>query len=280
MRISERIIQGPVLSVRADQSIEESVALMRTRKVGALLIVSPNDTGELVGIFTERDLLERIGLIHSTDTWVKPIQHVMTKNPRTVTLKDLHQVPGLMVRIGIRHVPVVEIVRGKKRPIGVVSMRDCFRWLYDSGVVDSVFNLLPTEFSAIAKLRPLGIISKNDSLRKIIDASFGTELKIQNVDASEHLGQGTPVPDLRGLSALIVDLDGETAKDWILLLRRLNKASMPPIVVCYDPAKHSDMEKVLLQQLKASNRFHVFPKPIHLVEFIAVLSKIFSQKSK
>ena len=280
MQLADRLIQGPVLSVRADQSIEESVALMRERRVGALLVLSPDDKGELVGIFTERDLLERVGLIHATDTWVKPIQHVMTKNPRTVTLKDLKEAPKIMVRVGIRHIPVVEMVRGKKRPIGVVSMRDCFRWIFESGAFDSVFGLLPTDFIAKAQLRPIGIVAKSKVLENILRTSFGKELMVEEVDPGLHSGKGTIVPDLRGLAAIVVDIDGDQANNWAALLKRLNQPELPSVLVCYDPGRHSDMEKVILQRLKASEKFHVFPKPIHLVEFIAVVSKLLSRNMK
>ena len=77
MKLASRIIRSPVLSARADSPIADCVRLMRNQRVGALLITSANDVGELVGIFTERDLLERIELIQGTDLPDAPLYYAV-----------------------------------------------------------------------------------------------------------------------------------------------------------------------------------------------------------
>ena len=50
--------KGPdVIGVRADATICEAVAKMMEANVGCLIV---EDDGEVVGIFTERDLLRRV----------------------------------------------------------------------------------------------------------------------------------------------------------------------------------------------------------------------------
>ena len=51
----EETMSSPVVSIPSDEPIEHAAALMRTRKIGALPVMSD---GELVGIITESDLFE------------------------------------------------------------------------------------------------------------------------------------------------------------------------------------------------------------------------------
>ena len=55
--------QARVWSVRADLPIAECVRVLRDRSVGALVVLSDNVFEEIVGIFTERDLVKNIELI-------------------------------------------------------------------------------------------------------------------------------------------------------------------------------------------------------------------------
>lgn len=273
MKLDSRLIQGPVLSVRADTPISDAIAIMRQNKVGALLIVSDAD-GELEGIFTERDLLARVDLIQSTGTWNKPIVHVMTKNPRTVTLNQMPQIPKLMIQLGIRHVPVVEMVKGKKRPIGVISMRDCFRYLQEQGTFDSVFDLTPKDFNGKKRLKPIGILAKTPSIQKILLSSLGEDIQMTAISPTLNFDGNLPT-ELKGLGTLIVDIDGVT-QNWPALIRKLNRPNFPPVVICYDPREHSEMELILLRQLKTAEHFQVFTRPLHLMEFVATITKLIS----
>lgn len=98
-------------------SILEAARLMKTTKVGALLVV---EHSHLVGIFTERDALVRV-LAEGLNPETTLLAEVMTLNPITVHpdqpfVSALH----LMYEHGFRHVPVAE----NGRPLGMVSARD------------------------------------------------------------------------------------------------------------------------------------------------------------
>lgn len=282
MKLAPRLIRGPVLSARSDTSIAECIRLMRTHWVGALLITSPDDRGELVGIFTERDLLERVELIRDTNTWTKPIRHVMTKNPRTVSLGKLYDIPRLMLKVGARHVPVVEVVNGIKRPVGVISMRDCFRFLYETGAVDPAFQLGSTE--AIGKKRgrkPFALVSVGDAIARIIGASFDDEIDVFRMNPSMQAMEGGITPELTSFAALIVDIDGRSAGSWTDVLRQFSGPNLPPVLVTFDPTAHGEKEAAVLAKLSKTKRFHVFTKPLHLVEFVGLLTELLSKtKSK
>jgi CBS domain-containing protein len=109
------------ITVRPTTSLRDALQAMLGPGVGSLLVV--DDTGLLVGIFSERDLLTKvagkdISAPHLT------VKQFMTPNPESVTPTDtlafaLHK----MDVGGYRHLPVVR----DGRPEGVISVRDMLR---------------------------------------------------------------------------------------------------------------------------------------------------------
>jgi CBS domain-containing protein len=104
---------------RADvsQTVLELAQAMVDRNIGAVPVLRD---GELVGIFSERDLMRRVvapGLNPATT----PVQQVMTEDPLTVRPnEEVETCMVLMRRHGFRHLPVCE---GKLLK-GLVSLRD------------------------------------------------------------------------------------------------------------------------------------------------------------
>ena len=102
--------------IESDRPVAAAVDLMREHRTGCLLITRQ---GKLVGIFTERDLLNRVlaaGLPLNV-----PIMEVMTANPITVDPKASVRVAIRKMQQGeYRHLPVVN---GDGRPVGVISAK-------------------------------------------------------------------------------------------------------------------------------------------------------------
>jgi CBS domain-containing protein len=120
----------PALIVRADTSIGDCVHLMKDRNSGSVLVVSDDGQSELIGIFTERDLLRMVKLVDEGHHLTKPVRTVMTKKVKTIELSRLHEALELMVAHGFRHLPVVVKEKdGTVRIEGVISMRDIVRQL-------------------------------------------------------------------------------------------------------------------------------------------------------
>jgi CBS domain-containing protein len=106
-----------VLSVTADQTVIEAVRLMTEFNIGAVPVLRE---GELVGIFSERDLMRRV-VAGGRSPGVTPVGEVMTPKPRTVSVDtDLEECITMMREAGFRHLPVVEGTKLR----GVVSFRD------------------------------------------------------------------------------------------------------------------------------------------------------------
>jgi CBS domain-containing protein len=116
-RVRDVIANQRALLLPADTSVQEAARRMKSESAGAALIV---DGQRLVGIFTERDALQRV-LAAGRDARATRLADVMTADPRTIgPERPMGLALLMMYEGGFRHVPVVE--RG--RPIGIVSARD------------------------------------------------------------------------------------------------------------------------------------------------------------
>ena len=104
---------------RADvsQTVLELAQAMVDRNIGAVPVLRE---GELIGIFSERDLMRRV-VAAGLDPSKTQVGDVMTEDPLTVHPdEDLETCMVLMRRHGFRHLPICE---GKLLK-GLVSLRD------------------------------------------------------------------------------------------------------------------------------------------------------------
>jgi CBS domain-containing protein len=115
--IRDIISQQKVLSAPDSMTVREAAIRMAEGRVGAMLIL---EKGQLTGIFTERDLLNRV-IAKRIDPDTTTLAHVMTANPRTISAdKPLAHALVMMEDGGYRHVPVMD----NNVPVGMVSARD------------------------------------------------------------------------------------------------------------------------------------------------------------
>jgi CBS domain-containing protein len=99
----------------------DAAEYMADRKIGAVCVLDPD--GKLCGIFSERDLLNRV-VVHKLDPAEVPIRDVMSEPRAVIDCGDTpHEALERMERIGSRHLPVVD----GERFIGMLSMRDIMR---------------------------------------------------------------------------------------------------------------------------------------------------------
>ena len=106
-----------VYSVDADKTVLEAARFMMEHSIGALPALR---NGELVGIFSERDVMNRVVAAGRTPGTTK-IAEVMTANPRGVDVNEsVEECLFLMKEFGFRHLPIVS---GKELK-GLVSLRD------------------------------------------------------------------------------------------------------------------------------------------------------------
>lgn len=100
-----------------DQMVVEAVHFMVENNVGAVPVLN---RGELVGIFSERDVMTRV-LVRGRDPHTTPVEQVMSLDPLSVSPEtSIHDCMVLMKQHKFRHLPICE---GKKL-VGFLSLRD------------------------------------------------------------------------------------------------------------------------------------------------------------
>jgi CBS domain-containing protein len=109
-------------SFRNPKKIREvAKKMMAERKIGGVCVLDAD--GRLVGILTERDLLNRI-VLERRDPSSVPIMEAMGELQAVIETTDTpHEALERMELIGRRHLPVVE----GERWVGMLSMRDILR---------------------------------------------------------------------------------------------------------------------------------------------------------
>jgi CBS domain-containing protein len=103
--------------VEADQTVLEAAKRMVEHAIGAVPVLR---NGELVGIFSERDIMKRV-VAEQRDPSKTKLSEVMTANPLVVDVREsIEKCMLLMKEHNFRHLPICD---GKKLK-GLVSLRD------------------------------------------------------------------------------------------------------------------------------------------------------------
>ncbi|HWW16624.1 MAG TPA: CBS domain-containing protein [Candidatus Dormibacteraeota bacterium] len=106
-----------VYSIDAGRTVLEAARFMMEHNIGALPVLR---NGELAGIFSERDIMNRVVAVGRTPGHTA-VAEVMTANPRAVNLDEsIDECLFIMHEFGFRHLCIVE---GKELK-GLVSLRD------------------------------------------------------------------------------------------------------------------------------------------------------------
>lgn len=103
-------------------TVQEVLNLMRDERQNVCLIT---DAGELVGIFTDRDVTRSIAA--APETWQNPVSRVMTPNPRTTQLDaSAADALWLMDETHVRNLPVLD---GEGAVVGNMTHRSVIEYL-------------------------------------------------------------------------------------------------------------------------------------------------------
>lgn len=123
-RISEMVRHKHPVTLPASASVRDACRHMHQRRVGAVLVVDPEQ--RLLGIFTGRDAVGLLARAHDpADT---PLSAVMTSNPSTISSRHTAvDALRLMEDGGFRHLPVVE----DGKVVSIISRGD-FRGLEEA----------------------------------------------------------------------------------------------------------------------------------------------------
>jgi CBS domain-containing protein len=122
MATIREIMTVDLITVPPSVTVMQAASAMLAGKAGSVLVV---DGSDLVGIFTERDVMR--ALVHHSDAGrTSSVTNWMTRDPLTVTPEArAEEALDIMLTCGFRHLPVKE----GDRLVGIVSMRDLSRIL-------------------------------------------------------------------------------------------------------------------------------------------------------
>jgi CBS domain-containing protein len=121
MRQIGEIIEGhPLFHVPSTSTVRDAARTMSDRNIGAIAVL---DSGKLVGIFSERDVLTRI-VAEGRDPDETRVDSVMTKDIIVAApADDINDALQKMHECNCRHLPVVH----GGSLVGMISIRDLLR---------------------------------------------------------------------------------------------------------------------------------------------------------
>jgi CBS domain-containing protein len=116
-QIAELIEGHPLILADSSDNVRDVARKMTERNIGAIAVL---DSGKLVGIFSERDLMTRV-VVPGLNPDATPVSNVMTKSLVAATPEEeIGSALQKMQSLGCRHLPVVD----DGRLMGMLSLRD------------------------------------------------------------------------------------------------------------------------------------------------------------
>lgn len=130
-----RLETAPAVSVTPDMALTRVLEVMRDYRVNAVTL---EESGRIVGIFTERDALRAMAAGEDGET---PIRRLASPCPLVVTKREpIAYAISKMSANGYRHLPLAD---DDGRVIGMVDVMSIIGWLVDH-FPQAVYNLPPT----------------------------------------------------------------------------------------------------------------------------------------
>ncbi|MCB1157595.1 MAG: CBS domain-containing protein [Leptospiraceae bacterium] len=125
MSIVKQIMKTGVFSEQASNTVFAACKKMTENKTGSIMV---EEAGKIVGIFTERDVLNRV-ISEGKDPSATKLSDVMTKDPISIQEgASVGECVNLIKEKGFRHV-LVKDSTGKAS--GILSTRDFLQFITD-----------------------------------------------------------------------------------------------------------------------------------------------------
>ncbi|MGK5091035.1 CBS domain-containing protein [Deltaproteobacteria bacterium TL4] len=142
MATIKSIMTEPLIVAQPDESVAVVVKRMKENQLGAILLL---DQGQLYGIFSERDLLNRV-VAENKDVASTKIKEVATMDlvviQENTPIKDCVR---LIKNNGFGHLPVVD---AQNVPKGMISSRDFLQYMVselENLIDEAIYNEQLTE---------------------------------------------------------------------------------------------------------------------------------------
>jgi CBS domain-containing protein len=116
------------LTVRRGTTLQQAIRIMRDRRIGCVAVVddAASNTGRLVGVLTERDLLQKVAG-QGLDFSQCMVEDFMSPAPESS--KAEHPLAYALHRMIISDIRYLPIVDEDDRPEGIISSRDVIAYM-------------------------------------------------------------------------------------------------------------------------------------------------------
>jgi len=130
----KEIMTTSVKTIRPEDTAKKLAEEMVKNKIGSMVVVS--GSGAVVGIATERDIIEDVVLLGKNPEEIK-VQEIMTKDLITINPSNtLEEAAEVMVNHQIKKLPVIE----GGRLVGIVTATDLIS--YENKLVEKISHLI------------------------------------------------------------------------------------------------------------------------------------------
>jgi len=254
--------------------ISEVLETMRSNNTGFVLL--SNSTGNIQGIFTQSDVIKKIETITDPESLERQIGVIMSQPLKYLTVDMMHTCAEFMVENNISHVPIFS---RKKELIGVITADTVLKSLVHYSGMPPIYSGKGTTDD----FRLLGVLSPDGAFYNYMKSIFENSdylgidrLYFGNMQEPSQLKRVIEQYD-----ALIIDIDEAPRKEFIHILREfLETPEIETVGLLYDPKKQDSDLLDVINKLKVSGQFHVYTKPVHIVNLIADLNDAWNIKSK
>ena len=130
MEIRE-VMTGSVVTAGTDAPVRHVAEIMRERNVGSVVLV--DDDGEAIGFITDRDLAVSV-LADGHGGDAAAVDHASSPVVTAAPGMDVEEATQLMVRHGIRRLPIVD----DGRLTGIVTLDDLAARIGDPGLAANI----------------------------------------------------------------------------------------------------------------------------------------------
>ncbi len=129
MKVKSFIKRPEPITIHPDASLREAARKMADEKIGFLVVVDPNDPGRVIGVLSERDIINAFGYGREDSK----VRDVMKTDVISVRYDDtVYRAARLLSENNIRHLVVVD---EEGRLKGVLSIKDL---VYGEGALFSI----------------------------------------------------------------------------------------------------------------------------------------------
>jgi CBS domain-containing protein len=243
--------------VKTQDEIVDVVKIMRDKNISSVLVTDESD--EVVGIVTERDIVQKFTLLENQNKLNAKVVAFMTRPVHFAKLASLeHDVRQLFLEHRIRHFPVIATVTKAQDVLGMLTVTDISR---------AYFRHKPslTSHSSDERDSVIAIIAKKNSYQHYEQLFKTLHFQIQGNGTDGQIIKGALTQNI----PVLADIDGYSVEETKALLTQLKNLSGPLLLL----SSQSELVHGLKKHLTGANRY-IAMKPLDITSILEIIDRI------